>query len=111
MNFDVFKLYAEIIELTEKLNQPSDEFWTNSDKINECSYRAIIDIGLLDVDNKHIFPVDTSITFAGASSDMIVLDFKENKNLYKVGDLVEFTMDYMGTLRVLNSRYIDKKIV
>ncbi len=42
---------------------------------------------------------------------MIVLDFKENKNLYKVGDLVEFTMDYMGTLRVLNSRYIDKKIV
>ncbi|NJO92831.1 MAG: hypothetical protein HC831_30585 [Chloroflexia bacterium] len=77
--------------------------------LGETSYRAIIDLGLLDVDNEHIFPIDEVIKFAGASSDMIVVDLGENKNNYKVGDLIEFRMDYMGTLRIINSRYVEKK--
>ena len=28
----------------------------------------------------------------------------------KVGDILEFTMDYMGALRIINSRYIEKRI-
>ncbi len=118
MNHDVFRLYAEIIELIEKPMVPMGEMGTNVEGespefdqslLGETSYRAIIDLGLLDVDNEHIFPVDEEIKFAGASSDMIVVDLGDNKKNYKVGDLIEFTMDYMGTLRIINSRYVEKK--
>lgn len=119
MNSDVFKLYSEIIELIEKPVVPLGELGTNVDglsfhfdksKIGETAYRAIIDLGLLDVDEKHIKPVDKNISFAGASSDVLVLDLGENKKNYKVGDLLEFKMDYMGTLRVINSKYIEKRL-
>lgn len=119
MHPDVFRLYSEIIELNEKPIVPEGELGTNvegnefdfkKEDIGQTTYRAIIDLGLLDVDEKHISPVDESIHFVGASSDMIVMDLGKNKKGYKVGDLLEFRMDYMGTLRVINSKYIDKKI-
>lgn len=119
MKSDVFMLYAEIIELTQKPVVPMGEFGTNvegdtfdfdDNMLGKTSYRAIIDIGLLDVEEKHIQPTDNEISFVGASSDMLVIDLGTNKNKYKVGDLLEFKMDYMGTLRIINSRYVDKKI-
>lgn len=119
MHQDVFRLYSQIIELIEKPMLPSGEMGTNvegkayefdDELIGETTYRAIIDIGLLDVDEEHITPVDEDISFVGASSDMLVIDLGENKAKYKVGDHIELNMDYMGILRIVNSRYIDKKI-
>jgi predicted amino acid racemase len=119
MHPDVFRLYAEIIELSEKPVVPIGELGTNVEgnefsfdekDIGQKTFRAIIDLGLLDVDEKHIEPVDNSLSFVGASSDMLVIDLGENKKNYKVGDLLEFRMDYMGTLRAINSRYIEKRL-
>lgn len=119
LNSDVFKLYSEIIELIEKPMIPMGELGSNvegesfefdEEHIGKTTYRAIIDLGLLDVDEKHIEPVDKDISFAGASSDMLVVDLGENEKQYKVGDLLEFTMDYMGTLRIINSKYVDKRV-
>jgi len=119
MNADVFKLYSEIIELTEKPMNPEGKLGSNVEgedfefdpkNIGETSNRAIIDIGLLDVDVNHLELVDKTIKIAGASSDMIVIDLDENRKKYKVGDLIEFKLDYMGTLRILNSKYIEKKV-
>lgn len=119
MHSDVFKLYSGIIELIEKPVVPEGEFGTNveghsyeidEDKIGENSYRAIIDLGLLDVDEAHIESVDEDINFVGASSDMLVIDLGRNEKNYKVGDVLEFRMDYMGTLRAINSRYIEKRL-
>lgn len=119
METDVFVLYAEIIELIEKPRLPDGEMGTNveghssafDEKLSgKTSYRAIIDIGLLDVDDKHITPVNKGCSIVGGSSDMFVLDLFENTNNYKVGDLLEFNLDYMGTLRILNSKYIEKRI-
>jgi len=119
MHSDVFELYAEIIELIEKPLVPLGELGTNVEgeafefdnkDLGETSFRAIIDVGLLDVDENHIKPVDKALSFVGASSDMLVFDLGENKMNYKVGDLLEFKLDYMGTLRVINSKYIDKRI-
>jgi len=120
MNNDVFALFTEIIELIEKPMVPMGEFGTNvegetyeidKNLIGETSYRAILDLGLLDVEREHIFPKDKTIEFVGASSDMIVIDLGKNIKNYKVGDLIEFRMDYMGVLRILNSRYVEKKII
>ena len=54
--------------------------------------------------------MDKDITIAGASSDVIVIDLGDNEKQYKVGDVIEFKLDYMGTLRIINSRYVDKRI-
>ncbi len=121
MKTDVFRLYAEIIELIEKPLVPTGEFGTNLEGhtfefdhnlIGETSYRAIVDLGLLDVDKEHIKPVDQDISIVGASSDMLVIDLGENKkNKYKIGGLIEFKIDYMGVLRIMNSKYIEKKVI
>jgi ornithine racemase len=119
MQNNVFKLYSEIIELIEKPSVPRGEMGTNLEgdsfdfdqaNASDLSYRALIDIGLLDVETSHLEFVDRNLTVAGASSDMIVVDLKENEKKYKVGDLIEFELDYMGLLRIMNSKYIEKKV-
>ena len=41
---------------------------------------------------------------------MIVIDLSTNPNNYKVGDLIEFRLDYIGVSRALHSKYIEKRI-
>lgn len=117
MHDDVFRLYAEVIELTEKPKVPNGMLGQNllgettplnTDELGEQSYRAIVDIGLLDIDDAHITPLQKGIRIAGASSDMMVLDVGDNPQNLKVGDLVAFKMDYMGLLRIMNSDYVEK---
>lgn len=119
MHSDVFMLYSEIIELGEKPMVPTGEMGANVDglsfdfsdnDIGSTTYRAIIDLGLLDVDHNHLELGDESLSFVGASSDMLVIDLGTNKSNYKVGDLVELRMDYMGALRIINSKYIEKRL-
>ncbi|MCF8225871.1 MAG: alanine racemase [Bacteroidales bacterium] len=119
MNPDVFSLFAEIIELIEKPQVPIGEMGQNVEgssfefdqkNAGKRSFRAIVDIGLLDVEESHIELVDKDINMVGGSSDMFVIDLGNNEKNYKVGDLLEFKMDYMGVLRTINSKYIDKRV-
>jgi len=119
MHNDVFRLYAEIIELNEKPVVPAGELGQNlaghtpsfdESLAGTSSYRAIVDMGLLDVEDGHIRPVAEEMQIAGASSDMIVIDLGDNPRRLRVGDLIEFRMDYMGILRIMNSHYVDKRI-
>lgn len=119
MEQSLFKLYAQIIEITEKPKVPSGYLQSNPSgeehKINEkdygqTAYRAIVDLGVLDVsDTSFLIPDDPHVAFTGASSDMLVLDLGKSDWDYKVGDLVSFDLKYMGALRLLNSYYIDKR--
>ena len=118
MESEVFKLYAEIIEITEKPIIPSGElgenvagntFETNSNHdLGSSSLRAILDIGLLDMQPQYIEPDDENITMIDASSDMLVVDISNSENHYKIGDLISFKIRYMGALYLLNSNYIEK---
>jgi ornithine racemase len=117
---DVLRLFAEIIEISKKPMTPSGALGHNVEghtydfshvDPDVTSYRALVDIGILDVEVSHITPVDASLEIVGASSDMVVIDMHENPRQYKVGQLVEFKLDYMGALRLLNSRYIEKFII
>lgn len=118
MKQDLFKLYGEIIEIDVKPNVPTGKMGHNvtgtvmkeTNERQRYSTRAIVDIGLLDIESRHIQPVNDSITIAGASSDMTVLDLGDNEMGYSVGDKIAFTMDYMGVLRIMNSKYIEKRI-
>lgn len=119
MHQDVFKLYAEIIELREKPMIPDGDLGHNVSGAvldfngagdNGHSYRAIIDIGLLDVEAGHIKPKDAALKIVGSSSDMMVIDLGENDKQYEVGSLLEFDLDYMGILRLMNCDYVDKLV-
>lgn len=121
METDVFKLFTEIIEITEKPKNPTgtmgenpsgEEFEINPDDYGKTHHRAIIDLGVLDVaDSDLIIPEDSNIKIIGASSDMLVLDIEKSDKNYQIGDLISFKLKYMGALRLFNSEYISKKIV
>ncbi|MCF8276718.1 MAG: alanine/ornithine racemase family PLP-dependent enzyme [Flavobacteriales bacterium] len=119
MEADVIKLFAEVIEITEKpkvpigslAQNPSGEVFTVDEKdLGKNMHRAILDIGLLDVSTDFLLPDDDRISVVGASSDMLVIDIGESGN-YTVGDLVSFKLKYMGALALLNSDYIEKRLV
>ncbi len=117
MHEGVFELYTQIIEISEKPKVPSGELGVNpqgqkfdidEEEYGETSYRAILDIGYLDIDPEHLINVHDDIRIADASSDMLVLDVGDNSNQYEVGDFIRFRLKYMGALGIMNSDYIDK---
>lgn len=119
MNDAVFKLFTEVIELYEKPVVPTGDRMENpSGRMQEFSaedrgrrtYRAIIDVGLLDVQPQFLIPDDEYVKVIEASSDMLVVDLGESTHEYKVGDIMSFSLKYMGALSVMNSRYIDKVV-
>ena len=73
--------------------------------------RAILDIGLLDISPDFLIPEDDKVEIVNASSDMLIVDLGEAPGDYKVGSLLSFRLKYMGALRLLNSDYIEKRVV
>lgn len=119
MRDDVFKLHAEVIEVHEKPMAPIGEQRTNvagvtpevkRSDLGRTAFRAILDIGLLDINPRDLRPLHDNIAVIEASSDMLVLDLGENPRQVKTGDLVPFRVNYMGALGLMNSRYIDKVV-
>lgn len=120
MKPDVFRLYTQIIEITKKpkvpigqmaANPSGDVFEINEEDYGKESYRAILDIGTLDISVDYLIPDDKSIEIVNASSDMLVVDLGDQSPNYKVGDAVSFQLKYMGALSLLNSDYIEKRVI
>ncbi|MFY0481203.1 alanine/ornithine racemase family PLP-dependent enzyme [Flavobacterium sp. PLA-1-15] len=120
MESDVFQLFAEVIEITEKPNVPTGDLGENvagnvfksdeNEDLGGSSLRAILDIGLLDMQPQYLAPEDKNITMVDASSDMLVIDISNSEKDYKIGDLISFKIQYMGALYLLNSDYIEKVV-
>jgi len=120
---DTFNFYAQIIELHEKDIVPdgiindasighSADF--EDDDLGKTTYKAILDFGLLDVDQEGLEMKDTGINFVGITSDMTVIDLGDNKDengkpKYRVGDMICMKPSYLAVARLLNSRFIEKK--
>lgn len=117
MDPGVFELYSQIIEISEKPMVPSGELGSDPQgntmeidqkKYGKTSYRAILDIGHLDINPDYLININNDIEIIDASSDMLILDVGNNENNYKVGDFIRFRLKYMGALGIMNSNYIDK---
>lgn len=80
-------------------------------KFGKSSYRAIIDIGVLDIDPKYLILPGHDMEIIGSSSDMIVIDLGENPLALKVGDTLQFDLKYMGALSLMNSYYVEKRVI
>ncbi len=119
MSDQVMELYSQVIEISEKPIVPSGDLGVNpqgkklevsEDDYGKTAYRAIIDIGVLDIQPDYLIPVDDNITITDASSDMLILDVGTNPENYKVGDMIRFKLKYMGALGLMSSDYIEKRV-
>lgn len=120
MHDDVFELRSQIIEITKKpmvpvgdlaANPSGDVFEVEEEMRGKESFRALIDVGLLELDQRYLEPKDKGIEIIGASSDMMAIDLGTNPHGYKVGDYLTFKTPYMGALGLMNSPYIDKEVI
>lgn len=109
-----FVLKAQIVEIKEKPSLPKGsrgQFSTFGDAVPEYEdkgirKRAILAIGNQDVLISGLRPKDKTAEIVGGSSDYMILDITESVKEYKVGDVVEFDMNYSAVLRSMCSNYI-----
>lgn len=115
-----FELEAQVIEVSEKPAEPFGDMKANpmgikykkkTNSKKKICHRAILDIGILDVQTQFLIPKNKKVKFIGASSDMIVVDITDSKHKYPIGSTMKFQLKYMGALSLLNSRYIDKEVL
>ena len=111
---DAFILKGEIIELMTKPSRPIgdvayDAFGNKphfEDRGNRK--RAIVAIGRQDVIPEGISPLCKSVEILGASSDHLLLDVNDSEKDFKIGDIVDFNIDYAALLSAMTSPYVKK---
>lgn len=116
LHSDVFTYMAEIIELKEKPSVPigetgMDAFGGKPVYIDRgIRKRAILASGRQDIKFDGVKPRDKAAIVLGASSDHLIVDVSDCEKEYKVGDIMEFDMDYGALLAAFTSEYVDKVI-
>ncbi|WP_069130182.1 alanine racemase [Rhodohalobacter halophilus] len=119
MSDQVMELYTQVIEISEKPVVPTGELGMNpqgkkmevsQDDYGKTAYRAIVDIGVLDIQPDYLIPVNDNLKIIDASSDMLILDVGTNPEGYQVGDEIRFKLKYMGALGLMSSDYIEKRV-
>lgn len=111
---------GDILELNKKEIEPDGIIGEGNvghtsdlvfDKDIKKTYRCIVDFGQLDVDVNNLLLKDKKLQLVGTTSDMTVYDLGKEKGKYNVGSQVHYMVNYTSTTRLMNSRYITKKII
>ncbi len=111
---DASILKAQIIEVKDKKSVPvgtlgKDAFGKVPKFVDRgVRKRAILAVGKQDVVPEGLRPLDPKIIVIGASSDHLILDITDSDSSYKVGDVIEFTMNYGCLLAAMTSEYVEK---
>ncbi len=108
---DVFTLEAEVIEVKDKPSLPIGEMGLNAfgesvayeDK--GVMKRCIIACGRQDISIDNLFPINQAIKKVGSSSDHTILDVTMVEDI-KVGDILEFRLNYGAILSLTTSEYV-----
>jgi len=117
VHYDVFKMQAEIIEIKRKPSVPTGEIGLDAFfrkpvfEDRGIRKRALLAIGRQDVDLDQIKPCDEEIEIIGASSDHLIVDVDSCSRDYRVGDIIEFNLNYVSILRLMTSEYVRKVII
>lgn len=112
---DAVTLRAQIIELKNKPSLPIGEVGVDAfgqvpvyEDIGWID-RAILAVGKQDTDPDGLTPVNTSASVIGASSDHLLMNVSEEN--YKLGDTVDFTLDYGAIMRLFTSEYVEREYI
>ena len=119
LNDEVVVLEAEIAEIQEKSLVPLGEtsnitpFSTTQVgdyKPGQRGFRALATVGQLDTDISGLRSVDPRYGIAGASSDITVVNLGNNPAGLKVGDSLQFHLNYSALLRLMSGQYFAKQV-
>jgi len=120
LSTDAFDFSAEIVEIEKKEVEPdgmiSDANVGHTAEIRPGvsarseSYRCLVDVGKLDVELDDLSLKNKSVKFIGTTSDMTVYDLGVFRGKWRVGGKLHFRPNYMAVARLMNNRYVTKKV-
>lgn len=114
---DLYILKAEIIELNTKPTIPYGELGYDAflqKKVFEDRghrRRALLAVGRQDLPMENIWPRDSTIEILGQTSDHTIIDIEKSAKNYRVGDIIDFEIDYTGLMMAFNSPGITKRFI
>lgn len=120
LSTNTFEFLANIVELEKKETIPDGVIGKGNVGRNELvktndslgmDYKALVDFGVVDVDNAFLQPKDKSVVFLGTTSDLTVYNIGRNIKGYKTSETLAFRPNYMAVAQLMNSKYITKNIV
>jgi predicted amino acid racemase len=121
LSTDAFDFSAEIVEIERKAAMPDGHITEagvghaagleSAARDGAESYRCLVDFGQLDVELNDLEIKDRDIRFIGTSSDMTVFDLGQERSKWKVGKQLHFRPKYMAVARLMNNRYVVKRVV
>ena len=112
---DCFVLQAEVVESYMKTSIPigiiGEDAFGNVPVFEDKGpmLRAIIALGRQDVPIDGLYPLNPDLKLIGASSDHLILDANNYPGI-KIGDIVEFGLNYAGLLGSMTSPFIHKHV-
>lgn len=114
---DIYKLYAQIIELNSKPTVPVGELGVDA-FLNSKTFvdhgtrkRALLAFGRQDVPAENCVPIDDSITVLGQTSDHTIVDIEDVLETLKVGDMIGFELDYTALLMACQTNGVEKRFI
>lgn len=119
LSTNAFEFAAEVLEVEKKEFVPDGNIGEaaigltadmNERENNSTSYRAIVDFGEVDVNTENIKPKKSNVKFFGTTSDMTVYDIGNKIDKINVGSQLHFNPNYMAVARLMNSKYVTKKV-
>ncbi|MFX0101249.1 MAG: alanine/ornithine racemase family PLP-dependent enzyme [Candidatus Hodarchaeota archaeon] len=116
---DIFKLFAEIVEIKKKPVSPRGKITSNGfgepvkapnrfynlGEVNKKRLQALVNVGRQDVLVDGLDPI-LNIEILGGSSDYLIVNLKNHHP--KLGDSLEFHLNYGALLYAMTSPFIDK---
>ncbi len=114
IHLDVFTLKTEVIEVDTKPSLPVGELGTDGfgrhpvfeDK--GMRRRALIALGRADVAPESIIPRRAGIEVLGASSDHTILDVTDCEHAVRLGEILEFDLNYVSMLALTGAPDVPK---
>lgn len=114
---DIYKLYAEVIELNSKPTVPVgelgvDAFLQSKTFVDHGTRkRALLAFGRQDVPAENCVPVDDNIFVLGQTSDHTLVDIEDVNQTLKVGDIISFELDYTGLLMACQTNGVQQRFI
>ena len=113
---DAFLLEGELVEIKTKPSLPEGEVGRDAFgsvpviKDRGSRVRGIVNLGRLDINPGGLRPHRRGIKTVTASSDHMILDLTKAA-AHKVGDSVDFELDYASLVQAMLSPYVRKHVV
>jgi predicted amino acid racemase len=121
LSTNAFDFSAEIVEIAKKEVVPDGRI-TNANVGHTAqiepresglprTYRCLVDVGKLDVELDDLTLKNKQIKFMGTTSDMTVYDLGAKRGKWRVGGALHFQPNYMAVARLMNNRYVTKRVI